>query len=193
VAGPTFARHRNEQGEWIYEDEDVVLVAFEWLIVHGFSLEDLDDCLTEPGWNSAVEQRNLAAAIERRAQAIAAWRSGNEELSVAWLNYLHVLVQSRRQGLELRPLAQKGVKFIKGRKKGTIGPWRKAIAKMLAGDPAMKNAEMWAALQRKPPKGWTFIESNRLGDRFEGPGAGQEFKHSTFLTSASEERKRRKA
>ncbi len=80
-------------------------------------------------------------------------------------------------------------KFRVGRKQGTVGPWRQAIRKMLVANPEAKNADMWTALRKKPPRGWKWLQ---YGERFEGPGAGvpPTFVHKTFLVYASEERKR---
>jgi hypothetical protein len=81
-----------------------------------------------------------------------------------------------------------GKKFP-GRKPGSIGPVRKFIRARLAKNHAATNEELWAAIKAKPPKGWTPMESTRLGRYIEGPNAGDNLGWARFCNIASEERK----
>ena len=53
-------------------------------------------------------------------------------------------------------IAEHGEKFNKGGR--GAGPIRKAIAKLLAQKPTMKNPELWEAIKKKPPRGWCVEE-----------------------------------
>lgn len=61
-----------------------------------------------------------------------------------------------------------GKKFRGGRKIGTKGLVRKAIAAHLKTHPTSKNDEIWTALSKKPPRGWEFFD-NRVGRYISGP------------------------
>lgn len=95
------------------------------------------------------------------------------------------------------PILIKGFKFEKGRKPGTGGPIRKAIAKLLAKNPALKNPELWKAIEVKPPIGWKVNCPKyfaALVPTIEGPNT--ETDHMTyrrFCTVCGEERKKVKA
>ena len=94
-------------------------------------------------------------------------------------------------GLELDAVAT-GKKFTQGRKQDTGSAIRKAIAKALKKNPALKNAELWNGLSLKPPKGWEFFD-NGLGkytERLKAPIRGQSY--ARFCNVASEERKKLK-
>ena len=83
--------------------------------------------------------------------------------------------------------AQRGRVFDKGRKPGTGSPIRKAVARLLESDAAMKNATIWNRIKAKPPKGYTFLE-NAQGKYIEGPSGVYDMKHGRFCNVASEER-----
>jgi hypothetical protein len=85
--------------------------------------------------------------------------------------------------------AEHGQRFKDGRKPGSSGPVRKAIAKFLAKNQAMKNPELWEAIKNKPPKGWQAYENARFGKYFEGP-AGAKMEYGRFCTVCGEERKK---
>jgi hypothetical protein len=76
----------------------------------------------------------------------------------------------------------------KGRKKGSIGPVRKFIRARLAKIHAATNAELWDAISKRPPKGWTVMDSPRLGRYIEGPSSDDEVKWKSFCTYAALER-----
>lgn len=58
-------------------------------------------------------------------------------------------------------LAATGIKFRKGRKVNSVGPVRKAIARELKKNQALKPRHLWALLANKPPKGWDFEGEGR--------------------------------
>ena len=78
--------------------------------------------------------------------------------------------------------------FPPGRPKGAVGPIRKAIAKLLKANHAMKNAQLWDALKVQPPRGWAFCE-NRAGKYVEGPKAADNMAYARFCNVCAEERK----
>lgn len=84
-------------------------------------------------------------------------------------------------------LTERGRKFSQGRADDSIGPIRKFVRSALAKNPRMRNAELWEALKRKPPRGCAVME-NRLGKYIEGPKPGDEMTHRTFLNVCSLER-----
>ena len=84
------------------------------------------------------------------------------------------------------PLADHGRKFP-GRKPGSGGPIRKAIARLLKASPTMENPELWAAVASKPPKGWTAFD-NSQGKYLEGPAASDGMNYRRFCNVCSEER-----
>ena len=83
--------------------------------------------------------------------------------------------------------AQRGRVFDKGRKPGTGSPIRKAIARLLKSDEAMKNATIWERIKAKPPKDYTPRE-NTLGKYIDGPSRVSDMKYERFCNVASEER-----
>lgn len=88
----------------------------------------------------------------------------------------------------MEDLAWSGRKFKLGRRPNTGGPIRKAIAKALKRQPAMKNPELWLALAAAPPRGWQFFD-NRAGKYVEGPAADEIMSYARFCNVCSEERK----
>lgn len=93
----------------------------------------------------------------------------------------------------LMPKAELGEKFAKGRKHGTVGPVRKAIAKYLkAHGPDVKNPEIWDALFADPPRALSFFD-NRCGQYVEwktGEGTITSTSRKQFETICGEERKK---
>ena len=80
-----------------------------------------------------------------------------------------------------------GQKFIAGRKPGSGGPIRKAIARLLKKNPEMKNPELWEMLEAHPPQGWQFYAERKY---IEGPKAGDGMSQGWFFSVCSEERKK---
>jgi hypothetical protein len=99
-----------------------------------------------------------------------------------------------RHNIEMRrhvmPAALHGEKFKEGRKAGTGGPIRKAVARLLKRSPAMRTAELWDALQRNPPRDCEFHE-NRQGRYVDLPSGGN-MGYPRFRNVVSEEKKKLK-
>jgi len=81
-----------------------------------------------------------------------------------------------------------GQKFAAGRKPGSVGPIRKAMARLLRRNPSMKNLELWNALRDKPPRGWKLYD-NREDKYIVGPKPSDGMSWERFCNIASEERK----
>jgi len=79
--------------------------------------------------------------------------------------------------------------FTNGRKSGTGGPIRKAVAKLLKANPGLKNPELWSAVAAKPPKGWEAFD-NRAGKYFEGSKPAENMNYKRFCNVCGEERKK---
>jgi len=88
-----------------------------------------------------------------------------------------------------KPDVDLGLKFRTGRKPGRKGQIRKAIAKLLAKDPTIKNPDIWKKLESNPPKGFQFYDNQSLGKYIEGPRKETDMKYGRFCTICSEERK----
>ena len=86
--------------------------------------------------------------------------------------------------------AQTGRKFENGRKPGTGGPIRLSIARLLKEDAALRNAELWELVGKKPPRGYSF-HSNGLGKYIEGPDVARDMGYGRFCNVAAEERGKR--
>lgn len=56
-----------------------------------------------------------------------------------------------------------GEKFTSGRQPGTLGPVAKRIKAHMNKNPLAKPDEVWTALKKSPPKGLSFMESDRFG------------------------------
>jgi hypothetical protein len=82
----------------------------------------------------------------------------------------YALAQPANEGLEMLAgkLAATGKKFCDGRKRGTGGSIRKAIAKLLKTSPGLKNPELWDEIKAKLPKRWQAFD-NDLGKYLEDP------------------------
>lgn len=106
---------------------------------------------------------------------------------------LHNLLADRAAAIEeadaLRPIADHGEKFKKGRKPGSGGPIRKAIARLLKKDPALKNPELWDAIKSRPPRGW-FVFENSRGKHIGGPTNDDGMEHRRFCNVCGEERRK---
>lgn len=86
----------------------------------------------------------------------------------------------------LIPLAEHGRKFKAGRKPGTGGPIRKAIAKALKRDRTLTPRTLWAMLADSPPRGWEFCE-NHAG-KYAAGSKGRNMSYKRFQNVAKEER-----
>lgn len=110
---------------------------------------------------------------------------------LAHLRYSISLGESKGLLILAGEQAARGQKFKPGRKPGAGGPPRKAIAKLLATSPTMKNPELWDAIKAKPPRGWHVYESPRLGKYLEGPN-NKSMRYARFCNVCGEERKKLK-
>ena len=104
----------------------------------------------------------------------------------------HAVSLSEVEGLRLLSgeQAAHGHKFRTGRKSGTPGPIRKAVANLLKRNPEAKNSELWEAVRRRPPKGWQAFETPKLGKYLECPPKNMSY--ARFCNVCAEERKRLK-
>jgi hypothetical protein len=102
----------------------------------------------------------------------------------------YAIARGKRDGLRViaGKQAMQGQAFLDGRKPGTGGPVRKAIRRLLAKDPTMKNAQLWSAIEAKLPKGWEALD-NKQGRYLEGPMAAN-MGYRRFCNVAAEERSR---
>ncbi len=113
----------------------------------------------------AVRARALGFALEELSHDELCYRLAglsivNEELSkLIEVALAHAENESYTSGVAKRlmealtPLLEQGKRFTAGRKPRTGSPVRKAIAKHLTTNPALKNAEIWDAIKSKPPRG----------------------------------------
>jgi len=83
--------------------------------------------------------------------------------------------------------AASGLSFTTGRKVGTKGPIRKAIARLLKKHPDIKNPELCKTIAANPPKGWEFCD-NSLGRYFDGPTGSKQMSYGRFCNVCAEER-----
>ncbi len=180
----TFERIPEPLFKWQYVDRDVNLAFMAWGLQHQFSLATLDDYLQGDGWDiSHVALENRAMLIQRRGQALEAFKAGNRELAFAWINFLFVAMRAGKRMEFLLPLSQTGKKFVSGRKPGSAGPVRLAIRRYLKRQPRARAAQIWAALSAKPPKGMSFYD-NRLGKYIETDGQPDtHYRHFSNLVS----------
>lgn len=81
-----------------------------------------------------------------------------------------------------------GAKFTEGRKVGTTSPIRRRMAELLRKSPGMRNADLWAAIKSKPPRGWDLVE-NRVGKYASGPTGVRDMSYARFCNVAAELRR----
>ena len=85
-------------------------------------------------------------------------------------------------------MAEHGQKFT-GKKPNSGGPIRKAIARLLAKNPALSNPELWAEIKDKPPRGFSVID--RGSEKFiDGPTAQNGMEYRRFCNVCGEERRK---
>lgn len=125
-----------------------------------------------------------AQLLSIRHDALQAFKAGNFSLSEA---HTRALDNACRIAGMLEA-AKTGAKFQLGRKSLTGGPIRKAIARLLAKSPGMKNPELWEAIKMKPPRGWQVFD-NRAGKYIEGPKSSKGMNYARFCNVAAEERR----
>ncbi len=108
---------------------------------------------------------------------------------LAHLRYAISLGKSKGLRVLAGEQAEHGQRFKDGRKPGSGGAIRKAIAKLLTKNHALKNPELWEAVKRNPPRGWQVYENARLGKYLEGPNM-KCMGYPRFCTVCGEERKK---
>lgn len=86
----------------------------------------------------------------------------------------------------LKPKAIVGEKFTAGRKAGSVGKLRMWVRKFVAKHPTATPAQVWAALAKRPPKGFTVTEGFRPHVWVDGVG---ETGLARFRNIVSEERR----
>lgn len=146
-------RKLDKEGNWFYRGPEIRATIILWQLVHGFNLVELDNYLEESGWDSAAARANRELLLKRRAQALAAHKAGQQELVVAWLNYLSLAMRAGKRMEFLIPAAKLGKKFSAGRKVNSAGPVRSFIRKYLKQNPKAKAGEIWNALKDANVKG----------------------------------------
>lgn len=112
--------------------------------------------------------------LRRSLECYKDWRISESEILLSWMT----------------PDAKHGRKFKEGRKPNAGGPVRKAIARLLKKNPAMKNPELWKSIKANPPRGWEPVESMRHGERLDGPTVNDRMGYGRFCTVCGEERKK---
>lgn len=139
--------------------------------------------------------KNITPAIKVHADAIRAIHDGlDNHFSI---NYEGMIGLQRADELwakivllrDLLPKAITGEKFTRGRRSGTGGPIRKAIARLLKNNPELNNKILWNAIKDKPPRRWQVFE-NSLGKYIEGPTPDKNMAYRRFINVAAEERKK---
>lgn len=164
---------------------DARLVALRLFYVHHVNLQKIDAAIKRSV--DFLKPGQVAILHEKRAEILELHAAGER-------------IAAMRAGLELfaltgyvatEPERILGKKMSAGRKLGTVGPVRKAVAKYLTRHPSAKNDEIWGALKEKPPRGWTFMD-NSLGRYIEGPKADREINFPRFRNICSEERRQLK-
>ena len=128
----------------------------------------------------------------RREAAKAAFNAKNESEGIRHLEWMLLRWKWITRSDALSAMASFAAPFktnAKGRGKSVI---RKAIGKLLHKSPGMSNAQLWEALKAKPPKGWEFTESPRLGKYATGP-KNENMEYSSFRNRAADERREVKA
>jgi hypothetical protein len=184
----SFKRSLDAYGAWLYTDPSVHSACVAWLMAHQFNLADFDNFLQEDSWDVSFRAKeNRELLIQRRADALQAFKAGNRELAYAWLNFLHVSMYANKRESFLLPLSRTGKKFVAGRKQGAVGPVRAAVRRYLQRQPDANTAQIWAALKAKPPKGMVFYD-NRLGKYIETEGY-KDTSYRLFTNMVSAERK----
>ena len=178
------ANRVSENGIWRYLDQnDAELVLMSsW----DYPVEYVDDFID--GLHGVTLPNETIDLLRwMRHDALQAYIGKNIPLMEAHLRGLHMACRAAG----MLDSARTGVKFKRGRKTNTPGPIRKAITRLLLKNPSMSNADLWAAVEAKPPRGWT-VFNNRAGRYIEGPKTGSEMKYARFCNVSAEERKKLK-
>lgn len=140
-------------------------------------------------------RHSLHSALRLATEARAALIAGDATHFELYLAQAKIELEAAKYPLRAAemPYMLTGKKFKEGRKAGTVGPIRKAIAKLLKISPTMKTADVWKALAKRPPTGWTFYDSARLGKYAEGKTPSDAMAFARFSNVCAEERKKLRA
>lgn len=176
-------RARTANGEWEYLDQDdAEFVLMSW---PEYSIEAVDDFVD----SGKLPEETILMLRGIRHEGLQAYIANDFPLMMSHLRCLHMACRAAG----MLDAARVGVKFKRGRKPNTGGPIRKAVAKLLANSPSMKNPALWEAIKNKPPRGWKVFD-NRAGKYIEGPKAtDKDMGYARFCTVAGEERKKTKS
>lgn len=152
-----------------------------YAVLQGFDIQGFDKWLPSLEGTGAYDE-----LVQRRKDAMAAMVANDEASVLRHLEWMLIRWRWITRVNALEPMAALGQKFKpKGRGKGPI---RKKIEQLLKKNPKAKTAELWEAIKAKPPKGWHFMESPRLGSYIEGP-ENQSMSHRVFANHVSAEKK----
>jgi hypothetical protein len=135
---------------------------------------------------SPEEERAIAAIYAQQRKLRSSMKRGEVAAKEALLlgKLLSTFRHTRSRTFKL------GQKFAAGRRPGSGGPIRKAIARLLATNPSMKNAELWDTIAAKPPRGWRLWQDRDGHRHIDGPKGIPGMGYARFCTIASEERGR---
>lgn len=174
------ANRIKENGIWRYLDQSDA--EFVLISEPEYRVEAVDDFIDA----GTLPEETISLLRGMRHDALQAYLGKNIPLLEARLQGLYMACRAAG----LLNSARIGVKFKRGRKPNTGGPIRKAIAKLLAKSPDVKNPELWNAIENRPPRGWAVCD-NRIGRYIEGP-RGSNMSYERFCNVAAEERKKLK-
>lgn len=173
---------RNPEGVWEYTDQDEACFVVELFSCEEIGLEFLDDFIESEKLPSWARDDLLAM----RGDALNAYRARNYELAVARASALEWACRFYGQNIAAAPDVRQGRRF-KGKKKGSAGPVKTAVRKILKKNPRMKSSSIWDSLKDALPRGWLVCE-NRAGKYIEGKKAGQGCEYKRFQDICSEVR-----
>lgn len=162
------------------------LLALRLLHARGVNLPRIDESIIAA--RGIVVPSQLADLREQREKVLQLHQEGELVAAVWAAQALWNAVGHLNDSMATRKARLLGEQFSSGRKRGTGGPVRRAIAKALQKSPRLTSKALWEGFVSKPPKGWIFRD-NHLGKYAEGP-ANAEMKWGRFQNVCSEERKK---
>lgn len=170
--------------QWVPKTNiDIAKRNAQFLVIEGFSLDEICQLVAEAE-KGELSYPGIVINPVYHSQSI------YELLSI---RYAISLGKSKGLLLLGGEQAQHGQKFMDGRKPGTSGEIRKAIAKLLAKNPVMTNPELWDSIKKKPPKRWIVEESPhfKLEPQLLGPKPEKDhMSRRRFNNVCGEERKK---
>lgn len=154
------------------------------LFADTINVRALEVFLSRPDLDSADVWRTR----EKLAESFEAYCRGEWSLALAMIREVHQTCKLWGYAITAGPLIAKARKFDPGRRPGSGSRVRKEVAKHLMRNPKATAAEVWAAIEAKPPKGMSVLE-NRAGRYIETTGA-KDTGYDRFANIVSEERKK---